>query len=412
MVNDYNMLSAPGRCSKLTAVTRPVAIFLFALALHAATENANTASAFDHFYNLEYAAAISGFEAEVKAHPQAPEPHNAIAQCLLYREMFRNGALESELVSGNNSFLRRAKVNPTPEAEARFQSEVAKAISLAQAQLDKNPKDTDALYSLGVANGLESNYNFLVRKAWKEALSEATAARKFHSRVTELDPSNYDARLIQGVHDYVVGSLPWYYKSLGFLAGFHGDKEQGIRTLEEVAAKGKYDKVDAQILLCALYRREQKPRKAIPFLIDISKRYPRNYLFQLELAQMYSAIGDKRNALAVLDRVEARRSEKAPGYASLPLEKIQFERATIQFWHRDLESALANFKKVTARPAELDLNTGVLAFMREGQIYDLQNRHELAIPAYKAASEFAPEAEAAKESRRYMSSPYKRADLP
>ena len=388
-------------------VLRLVSLFC-ALALHAATENANTAAAFDHFYNLEYDAAISGFEAEARAHPQAPEPHNALAQCILYREMFRNGALESELVSGNNSFLRRAKVNATPETEARFLSETNQAISLAQSRLDKNSKDTEALYALGVANGLKSNYNFLVRKSWKEALSEATTARKFHNRVTEIDPSNHDARLLQGVHDYIVGSLPWYYKSLGFLAGFHGDKEQGLRTLEEVAAKGRYDKIDAQILLCALYRREQKPRKAIPILNEIIKNYPRNFLFQLELAQMYSSIGNKKEALAILDRIEAHKLDKATGFASLPLEKIEFERATIQFWYRDLDAALANFKKVTARPTELDLNTGVLAFMREGQIHDLQNHHNLALPAYQAAIDFAPEAEAAKESRRYMSSPYKR----
>jgi len=388
-------------------VLRSVAILFYAAAL-LAVEGPNTVAAFDHYYNLEYDQAITGFEAIAKANPQAPEPHSSIAQCLLYREMFRNGALESELVSGNNSFLRRPKVNTSPETEKRFQTEVDRAMSLAQARLHKNPNDTEGLYAMGVANGLKSNYDFLVRKAWRDALSEATAARKLHNRVTELDPSNYDARLVQGVHDYVVGSLPWLYKSLGFLAGFHGDKDLGIRTLEEVARKGRYNKSDAEILLCALYRREGQPRKAIPLLEDVSKRYPRNYLLKLEQAQMYSAIGDNKNALAVLDRVEAAKSDNAPGYAQLPAEKIAYERATIQFWHRDLDAALENFKKVTAKPADLDLNTGVLAYMRQGQIYDLTNRHSLAVPRYEAAIKFAPQSDAAKECRRYIASPYNR----
>lgn len=386
---------------------RFIAFFLCLVSLQAA-ESPATVAAFDHYYNLEYDEAISGFEAVAKANSQAPEPHNSIAQCLLYREMFRNGALESELVSGNNSFLRRPKVNTSPETEKRFQSEIDRAIALAQALVNKNPNDTEGLYALGVANGLKSNYDFLVRKAWRDALSEATTARKLHNRVTELEPSNYDARLIQGVHDYIVGSLPWFYKSLGFLAGFHGDKELGIRTLEDVARKGRYNKVDAEILLCALYRREGQPRKAIPLLDNVGKRYPRNYLLKLEQAQMYSAVGDNKNALAVLDRVEAAKRDNAPGYVTLPEEKIEYERATIQFWHRDLEPALENFKKVTARPAELDLNTGVLAYMRQGQIYDLTNRHNLAVPKYEAAIKFAPQADAAKECRRYISSPYKR----
>ncbi|MDQ6675844.1 MAG: DUF3808 domain-containing protein [Acidobacteriota bacterium] len=386
---------------------RYVAVLLGVVCLYAA-EDTKTAAGFEHFYNLEYDPAIADFEQAAKAHPQDPAPHNNIAQALLYREMFRNGALESELVSGNNSFLRRSKVNTDRETEKRFQNEVDRATQLAQARINKNPKDTEALYALGVADGLKSNYDFLVRKAWRDALNEATAARKLHTQVTELQPSNYDARLIQGVHDYVVGSLPFFYKSLGFLAGFHGDKEQGLRTLEEVAQKGRNNRVDAEILLCALYRREGRARKALPLLEDVSKRFPRNYLLKFEQAQMFSAIGDKMDALAVLDKIEELKRENAPGYSSIPPEKILFERATIQFWYKDLRASLENFKKVTANPKELDLNTGVLAYMRQGQIYDLTNRHSEAIPEYHKAIAFAPEAEAAKESKRYIASPYKR----
>ncbi len=364
---------------------------------------------FDHFYNLEYNQAIADFQLDARAHPDAAAPHNNIAQAILYREMFRNGALESELVSGNNSFLRRPKLNPSPEIEKHFESEVGKAMEIARTKLDKNPNDVAALYTLGVSNGLKSNYDFLVRKAWKDALSEATAARKLHHRVTELDPAMADARLIAGVHEYVVGSLPWIYRSLGFLAGFHGDRELGVRTLEEVAQKGTFNRTDAEVLLCALYRREEKPRKALPLLIDLAKRYPRNYLFRFEISEMYSAIGDKTNALATLDRIAELKRAQAPGYAEIPWEKIYYQKGNVQFWYRDWTAALENLRKVTASPKELDLNTGVLAYMRQGQIYDMTNRHELAVQAYRKAIDFAPEAEAAKESRRYIGSPYKRA---
>ena len=330
-----------------------------------------------------------------------------IAQAILYREMFRNGALESELVSGNNSFLRRPKLNTTSQTEKKFDSEIAKAMSLAQARIDKNPKDTGALYALGVAYALKSNYDFLVRKAWKDALSEATTARKLHNKVTEIDPSNYDARLIQGLHDYVIGSLPWTYKALGFLVGFRGDKEQGLRTVEEVAKKGTHG-ADAQVLLCALYRREGQAKKALPLLAELVRRYPRNYLFRFEQEQMYGAIGDKTNALATVATIAAMKKSGAPGYAQIPWEKIYYAEANIEFWYHDLDLALANFKKVTAVPNDLDLNTGVLAYMRQGQIYDLKNRHDLAVEAYKQAIAFAPQSDTAKESKRYLNSPYRR----
>ena len=70
-------------------------------------------------------------------------------------------------------------------------------MALAQARLQTNPRDTGALYALGVSYGLRGNYDFLVRKAWRDALSDATAARKAHTRITEIDPANIDARMVQ-----------------------------------------------------------------------------------------------------------------------------------------------------------------------------------------------------------------------
>ena len=88
--------------------------------------------------------------------PRTPAPPTSTitwAQTLVFREMFRNGALESELVSGNNSFLRRPKLNPTPEIEKELLGEVAQSMALAEARLKRNPNDTAAMYALGIAYG-------------------------------------------------------------------------------------------------------------------------------------------------------------------------------------------------------------------------------------------------------------------
>ena len=363
---------------------------------------------FEHFYNLEYDQSIVEFEKAVAQDPFDPNRHNHLAQALLYREMYRVGALESELVSGTNPFLRRAKMNPGPEVERRFFGEIQKSMDLCQVRLRRNVNDTAALYSLGVAHGLRANYNFLVRKAWLDSLRDATTGRKLHNRVTELEPSNYDSRLMQGIHDYIVGSLPVFYRMLGIVVGFRGDKTTGIGTLQQVGERGNLNRFDAQILLCALYRRENQPRLALPLLEKLLLRYPRNYLLLFEQAQMYSLIGDQAQAIASIQKVADQKRRAVPGFVSVPWEKVYFHLGTIQFWYRDLEASLENMKRVTASPSEVDLNTGVMAFLRQGQIYDMTNRRELAIRAYRQAIDFAPQAEAAQESRRYLASPYRR----
>ena len=363
------------------------------------------------FYNLDYDQSIASYEKALAENPNDPILHNHLAHALLYRELFRDGALESELVSGNNSFIRRPKLEPPADVEKRFFAEIDRAMQLCQARIAKNSRDTVALHALSVSFALRANYGFLVRKSWRASLSDSSQAHKYDNQVTALEPDNYDAKLLQGGYDYIVGQLSWSLRALGFLAGFHGDKQRGLRTIEEVAVKGKENRVDAEIVLCALYRREGQASKAIPLVSQLIQRYPRNYLFRFELAQMYGALGNRASALSTLSEIARLKQESVPGYERVPWEKIYYETGNLEFWFDDLDRALDNLKKVTGTPEqlrELDLNTGVLALMRQGQIYDLQNHHNLAVNAYKQAVKFAPEAEAARESQHYINSPYTR----
>ncbi len=387
---------------------RLVLLAAIALAPRLLAQESLAAEGFDHFYNLEYDQAIADFEQAIARNPNSPDLHNHLAQAIVFREMYRDGALESELVSGTNSFLRRPKLNPAPETEKRFLDEIGKAMAISGARLAKNPNDTGALYALGISYGLRSDYYWVVKKAWHDSLKDATAARRLHTRLSELEPNNVDARLVEGLDDYIVGSLPWGWRMLGFLVGIHGDRAKGIRTVQDVARNGKLDRIDAEIFLCALDRRENQPRQAIPLIEDLIRRFPRNFLLRLELSQMYSVAGDKTHALEAAEDVAQLKTRHAPGYDRVPWEKIYFQEGTIEFWYNDLGHALENMKKVAAASEEVDLNTGASAYLRMGQIYDMTRRRGEALEAYRKAIAYAPQAEAAQEARRYLSTPYRR----
>jgi len=174
-----------------------------------------------------------------------------------------------------------------------------------------------------------------------------------------------------------------------------------------VASQGKSNSMDAKVLLCVIYRREEQWSAAAPILEELIRRFPRNYLLRFEQAQMYSAIGQKNNAIESLQKVAELKKSGAPGFGGLPAEKIYYQIGNIQFWYKDYALAADNLNKAVAGAAALDLNSGTLAWMRLGQVYDAMNRRELAVEAYRKAIAFAPQAEAAKESRRYLSSPYR-----
>lgn len=379
-----------------------VVIFVLSLCVVLAAENPLTVKGFDHFYNLECDQAIETFQKVVDAEPDNADHWNHLAQAILYRAMFLGGALESELVSGNNPFYARSKLATTEEDHKVFDEAVRRAMALNSQAVTKNPRNAKALYSLGITYAIRSNYNFLVRKAWRDALRDATTARQTHNKVSEIEPTLVDARLLQGLHDYIVGSLPLGYRMLGFMAGIRGDKEQGIRTLEMVAVKGETSRWDAQIVLGVTYRRERQPQKAIPLLEPLIQRFPRNYLFRLELVQMLADAGRKDDALRVLDELEKLKDPR------LDVARVHYSRGNLLFWYRDYDGALASLAKVTPRANQIDGNTGMNAWLRTGQCYDMKGQRAKALDAYRQAVNGAPDSDGGKEAKRYLASPYRR----
>lgn len=360
------------------------------------------------FFNNDYDAAIAAFTVQVKQSPDDAGAQNHLAQAVLYRELFRNGALESQLVSGNNPFLKSEKVKIAGGDKSRLMAALDRAGAISAARIAANGSDVRAHYEAGVTHGLRANYFFLVEKAWTESLREATYARKAQERVLELDPKFVDANLILGIYQYVVGSLPLYLRLLGFIGGFHGDRDEGIRKLELVAREGVLNRYDAQVVLAVLYRREEKPRKAIPLLEQLASQFPRNNLFRFEQVQMYSDLGDKTSAMRVLTAIEDKRKSGAPGYSSIPAAKVQYVWGNLNFWYGDIPAAENNLRAATAGAKQLDLGMSLLAWLRLGQVMDLQGRHGESSRAYQSCIALAPESEVASEAKGYLDKPYKR----
>ncbi|MBV9441101.1 MAG: tetratricopeptide repeat protein, partial [Acidobacteriaceae bacterium] len=149
-------------------------------------------------------------------------------------------------------------------------------------------------------------------------------------------------------------------------------------------------------------------RQAIPLLRTLAQRFPENYLLRFEQVEMYSDAGDKANALKVLGEVDALREAGAPGYAQIKPAKILYLRGNLQFWYGDLPQAEANLKSALARNDELEMGTKTLAWLRLGQVYDLQKRHTEAAGAYREVLKLAPESDLASEAKGYLSNPYRR----
>ncbi|MCP5119452.1 MAG: hypothetical protein GY953_52290 [bacterium] len=146
---------------------------------------------------------------------------------------------------------------------------------------------------------------------------------------------------------------------------------------------------------------------AVPLLLDLIDRYPRNHLLPVELAHMYADAGDMSNSMGTLDEVEKRIRDGAPGFSHLTVNRVSFLRGHIQFRHHQLAEAVATLAPLLDQQREVEADTRALAGLRLGQTYDLLERRREALATYRVAVLAEPLSDAARLSRRYQLSPYR-----
>jgi tetratricopeptide (TPR) repeat protein len=293
---------------------------LLSSTLLAATDYRRTGD--DHFYNLEYDQAIIDYTKLIQQNLDDPIPYNDLASAQMNKELSRLGLLDSSAVGRDNRFLRNGSPKADPKARALVLDTLDRGRRKAETMLTRDPRNTLALYSLCTNYGLRATYEFMVEKAWFAALRDGSKARFHCAQAQKSAPEFIDAYMVLGVYEYTAGSLPLAVKLMA-VGGLHGSKKKGIEYVGRVAQKGKYDRDAARVLLAVLYRRENRPLEAASVLQSLISDYPRNYLFWLELASMYSDAGQPERALCALRSLLQKVDDNSSGYRSLPRETVQ-----------------------------------------------------------------------------------------
>lgn len=286
--------------------------------------------AFRALYNLDYDRAVALFEAHAKKAPNDPEGLNHLAQALLYRALYKGDALNSDTFSMGNAFLRRPEVTMPAADEKRFIEVLNLSMRLTEARLHQDKHDRGALYARGVAYAHRAQFFLLVKKANLDALRDGTRSRRAHNELLDLESTQVDAKLIPGMHEYVVGNLPGWVKAFIFLAGFAGDKWKGIGYLEDAARYGQKTGVEARVLLSLIYSREKQPARGIPLVRELVEAFPRNYLYRSEIALLLASAGRRTEALAAVAEIERLKRENNPNLSLMPKEKIVRLRRSVE----------------------------------------------------------------------------------
>ncbi len=364
------------------------------------------ARGFNHFYNLEYRRALHDFQTLAHRQPWNSAVWNRVAEARLYLEMYRIGALESQLYGHGNPFLEVPLPKPNPRALAAFYRDNKRALRLAREQIRVHPDDAHAHYNAAAAWALRGSCDFALRKAYFAALHDALHARSQASKAVKLDPGFVDPRLILGVQQFVAGSLPWTEKLLAHFVGYSGSKKKGIAEIQYVAAHGENTRSDALVLLAVIYRREGWNAQAVPILADLSRQYPRNVLFAVELAGAEEAAGQHQAALAQYHAILRRAQAHAAGYQRAPLDKVWYALGHIHWLYSQYLQALHDFLLAAHAPITYPRYRQA-AWLAAGQMEDLMGRRPAAVADYRSALARGRHTPAGKAARRFLRHPYR-----
>lgn len=338
---------------------------------------------FEYIFNLDYNEAKAVFAILEKEYPMHPAPPLYQAVIFWLEEMLRRQDLTLNRFTAPAYFSWKTDQSMPPRERAAFFKAVQKSESLSFEILKENRGDKDARYFLATALGLRSSFAITIDHSLRESFSNGNKAYSYARGLIEQDPQYYDAYLIAGVYEYVVGSIPWYLKWMVFMLGARGNKSDGFADLKLAAERGQYAKNEALLVAMVFYVRERQYAEALEIARGLSVRYQRNFLFPLNSAQILQMSGNKEDAISLLLRIVKRAEAGEPNFDKLSLQTLRFNLGTELINAGKLDAAAEQFRKCIDDP-KTPSKEKTLSHLNLGTILELKGQGGEAAREYQA----------------------------
>lgn len=388
---------------------------------------------FDALYNLDYEGARRLFKEMTRLFPDHPAGFQFLGATLWVQTLNESRRLQASLYN-TEAFYAKSEEKANPKVVAEFRELMRQAKQLAEARIRRNPKDVEALYFLGATEALKAAFAGAVERSFMSALREGQDSVERHREVLKLDPKFHDAEVSIGMYDYIVSTLPPIVKVMAAVGGIRGSKKRGLETLARVTREGKWAQDDAKTLLMALLKREQRFTEALALARSLTAKYPRNYLYKLEVADALvslaaldraanatAAANFEREAFQIFDELlrpertatpPTRRGAAAAAAAAAsstrPLDQIYFSYGQALAVAGQFERAAKEYL-AGANSAGAEAGLATMSRLRAAQSLDLAGKRDAALEQYKLVLARPNIYDSHEEAKRGLREPFKKA---
>jgi tetratricopeptide (TPR) repeat protein len=298
--------------------------------------------------------------------------------------------------------------------DQQFYDQLDEVISMCDDILDKNDKNTDAMFFKGGALGFRGRLRS-IRESWFKAAMDGKDGLSLVFKSYSINPQNVDVQLGFGIYHYYADVIPQKYPAVKpFMVLFpKGDKYKGLKELENVASSGRYTRIESRYFLMTLnYQFEENMNEARKWANILLNDYPNNPNFQKYYGLTFVKENNYYEAAKIFRDIYNKCRRGMPGYNK------SFEREATYYVGNDFkikdkaDSSAFYFEKSERLSRELDggNESGFLinTVLYLGMLYDQMGKRDKAIKYYKETLRLKERTNSHELAEEYLKTPYKK----
>lgn len=334
----------------------------------------------DHLYNMEFSRAKDILEDIKVALPGHPAIDMIEALLISWQEM---------------------PFNAHSPGYRKHIEKLQEVIVKAEAILKDDAFNQEGIFFAMSARGLLAEY-YADEGSYMKAVSEAKQTYDYIKKGFELTDENPEFLFTVGLYNYFRETYPerhpiykpflWFFKS--------GDRELGLRQLEQACRQGVLTKVEANLYTSYIYLRyENQPENAMRFLRRLNKDYTNNPFFRTKLAEALVMNGKYKEAQPLATELAGNTDAYYRMSGSLFLgiieERSEGNATNAKKWYLKALSESQDFEYKGEYYKSL-------AHLGLGRLYRAEGKTDAASEHFNLALEWATTDEVQKEAKEYL----------
>jgi tetratricopeptide (TPR) repeat protein len=357
-------------------------------------------------YGLDYDRAATDLEQAISIQPQNPRAYFYLATSYWMKILYvQNRFLSTLFAMPPDPYGTPPNDSYPPKLREQFEDAIRRMKEKSNALIQAQPKNAEAYFWLGMAEGTEGAFTIVVDKKLFVAKGHADRSFDLMEQAAKLDPNFKDPFFSMGMHMHLLGTRGFFTRVLLKMMGYKVSKEEGRRYVKLASDEGRYVKDDARLGLIFCYVREDSWKEAVNTMQVVLKRFPQDSLLAVAMGRLQTGIGDHAGAATTYQQVLERIERRHPGYQVLSRGEIQLRLTLALLASGQRQEALAEAEKAVQDPAA-SLLVRAAANLTLGQARDLLQNRKGAIAAYRAVLGLEPTTPSHEKARHDLDHPY------